>query len=114
MSDLVKTRGSTVALAASIVLGGCAVFGDEADLQWRRVTVAYVQPRAALGSGVDVRCAAPTSGTPDDPVAVVRYRVGRAPYLQAFAIPTGRSLSAGDTVVVHPSRCLVKDAAAAS
>ena len=113
MNSLVTTRGSIAVLAASILVGGCTVLGDTGDSHWRRVSVAYVQPRAALGTGVDVRCAAPTVGAPNDPVAVVRYRVGRAPYLQAFPIPAGRSLSAGETVVVHPSRCIVREAASA-
>ena len=87
---------------------GCSVFNDNAESQWRQVTVINVQPRAELSTGVDVRGVGPAAVPPGDEVAMVKYRVGRAPYLQAFAIPSGRSLHKGDTVVVHPSQCMMK------
>lgn len=100
-------------LVASVTAASCSGFGDDTQSQWRTLTVINVQPRAALGAYVDTRCVDATSVAPSDEVAVVKYRVGRAPYLQAFAIPNGRSLHRGDTVVVHPGQCLLRDAPSA-
>ena len=101
-------------LAVSVTAAGCSVLADDAESQWRQVTVINVQPRAALSKDVDVRCISPNVVAPNDEVAVVKYRVGRAPYLQAFAIPGGRSLHKGDTVVVHPRQCVMRDYTRAS
>ena len=102
------------ALVASMTIAGCSVLTGDTPSQWRTLSVISVQPRAELGSYVDTRCVGPASVAPRDEVAVVKYRVGRAPYLQAFAIPNGRSLHKGDTVVVHPGQCLLKDTVSAS
>lgn len=101
-------------LVTSVAAAGCSVFSDDTQSQWRTLTVMKVQPRAELSTYVDARCVGPASVAPSDEVVVVRYRVGRAPYLQAFPIPSGRSLQKGDTVVVHPGQCLLKDAVRAS
>ena len=92
-------------LAVSVAAASCAGIGGDAGSQRRQVRVLSVQPRSELDPGVDMRCVNPTAADPNDVVAVVRYRVGRAPHLQAFAIPVGRRLKQGDTVVVHPSEC---------
>ncbi len=96
-------------LAASAAAASCSGLGGDAQSQRRQVTVLNVQPRSELGPGVDVRCVDPTAVGPNDDVAVVRYRVGRAPHVQAFAIPVGRRLNKGDTLVVHPSECTMND-----
>ena len=97
--------------AAPVVPGVDAI---DAASYGTKATVISVLPRAQLSTSVDARCVGAASVAPSDEVAVVKYRVGRAPYLQAFAIPGGRSLHKGDTVVVHPSQCLMKDAASAA
>lgn len=104
----------TAVLVTSVTAAGCSVFNDGTQAQWRTLTVIQVQPRAEVSDYVDVRCLGPASVAPSDDVVVVKYRVGRAPYLQAFPIPSGRSPHKGDTVVVHPVKCLLKDAASAS
>lgn len=96
-------------LVVSVTAASGSVFGDDAESQWRQVTVINVQPRAALSTGLDLRCVSPNVVAANDEEAVVKYRVGRAPYWQAFAIPGGRSLHKGDTVVVHPSQCMMRD-----
>lgn len=101
-------------LVASTIAAGCSVFGDDTQSQWRTLTVINVQPRAELSTSVDVHCVGPASVASSDEVVVVKYRVGRARYMQAFAIPSGRSLHKGDTVVVHPGQCLLEDASSAS
>ena len=105
------TRWCNVAvLVASVTAAGCSVFHDDTESQWRTLTVIHVQSRAELGAYVDTRCVGPASVASSDAVVVVKYRVGRARRFQAFPIPGGRSLHEGDTVVVHPSQCLLKDA----
>lgn len=101
-------------LVASVTAAGCSVFQDDAESQWRTLSVIHVQPRAELGTYVDARCLGPDSVGSNDVVIVVKYGVGRARRFQAFPIPSGRSLHEGDTVVVHPSQCLLKDATTAS
>ena len=114
MSKLEKQWRHVAVLVASATAAGCSVFIDDIQSPWRTLTVISVQPRAQLSTSVDARCVGAASVAPSDEVVVVKYRVGRAPYLQAFAIPGGRSLHKGDTVVVHPSQCLIRDAASAA
>ena len=114
MNTLEKHWRHIAMLVASGIAASCSVFHDDAESQWRTLTVINVQPRAELSTYGDARCVGPASVAPSDEVAVVKYRVGRAPHHQAFPIPAGRSLHMGDTVVVHPSQCLLKDAASAS
>ena len=114
MSKLEKQWRHVAVLVVSATTAGCSVFSDDAQSEWRTSTLISVQPRVQLSTYVDARCVGAASVAPSEDVAVVKYRVGRAPYLQAFAIPSGRSLHKGDTVVVHPSQCLIKDAANAA
>ncbi len=101
-------------LVTSVTAASCSVFTDKAQSQWRTLTVINVQPRAEVSADVDARCVGPASVAPSDEVVVVKYRVGRAPYLQALPVPSGRVLHEGDTVVVHPGGCRLEDGASAS
>lgn len=101
-------------LTASVTAASSSVFGGDAESQWRQVTVISVQRRAEVSTGVDMGFVGPDTVAPNDEVAVVKYRVGRAPHRKAFAILGGRCLHKGDTVVVQPSQCTMKDNANAS
>lgn len=114
MNRLEKRWRHGAVLVASVSVASCSVFRDDSESQWRTLTVINVQPRAELSTYVDARCVGPASVAPGDVVVVVKYRVGRALRFQAFPIPGGRSLHEGDAVVVHPSQCLLQDAASAS
>ncbi len=96
-------------LVASMTATGCSIFHDDAESQWRTLPVLHVQPRSELGNHVDAHCVGPAIVALGDEVAVVRFGVGRARHFKAFPMPGGRSLREGDTVVVHPGRCLLKD-----
>lgn len=99
-----------VALIASLTGVGCSGFDSDAESQWRQATVVGVLPRAQLSPYTDARCVDVDSATavPSPEVVLVRYRVGRAPYLQAFVLPNGRAFHSGDTVAVHPSQRAIK------
>ena len=97
-----------VALIASLTGVGCTTFNSDAESQWRQATVVDVLSRTQLGKHVDARCVDSATAAPSDEVVLVKYRVGRAPYLQAFVLPNGRTVHPGDTVAVHPSRCAMK------
>ena len=103
-----------VVLVASLAATSCSTFHDDAESQWRTLHVLHVQPRTELSNYVDAHCVGPAIVAPGDVVAVVKFGVGRARRSQAFPIPSGRSLHEGDTVVVHPGRCLLKDATSAA
>jgi len=110
-----ETRWRNVAaLVASATAAGCSVFHEHTESQWRTLTVIHVQPRAELSAYVEARCVGPVSVVSSDAVVVVKYRASRARRFQAFPIPSGRSLHEGDTVVVHPGQCLLKDTTSAS
>ncbi len=96
------------ALVASLAAVSCSTLNDDAESQWRRATVVGVQLRAPLQAGVDAHCVDAVGAGPGDEVVLVKYRVGRAPYLQAFVVTSGRALHAGDSVAVHPSKCTLK------
>ena len=110
-----ETRWShVVVLLASMTATSCSSFHDDAESRWRTLPVLHVQPRIELSNYVDAHCVDPAIVAPGDVVVVVKFGVGRARRFQAFSIPSGRSLHEGDTVVVHPSRCLLKDSASAA
>lgn len=96
-------------LIAVIFAAGCAVFGGDDEAQWRELTVMGVQSRATLDPSVDISCLKSVAPGSNEAVAVVRFRVNRAQYLQAFIIPKDRRLNVGDPVVVHPIQCILKD-----
>jgi len=104
----IKLCQMTMLIAATGV-AGCSVFSGNDEAQWRKLTVMRIQSRAELSTRVDISCMGSVAAGPNEAVAVVKFRVNRAPYLQAFAIPAGRTLHLGDTVVVNPSRCILKD-----
>ena len=113
--DTVNTRWShVVVLVAMAAATGCSIFSDDVESQWRTLTVLHLQPRAELGSHVDARCLESANAALSDMVVVVGYRISRVRRFQAFPLPRGRSLHEGDTVVVSPGQCLLKDAASAS
>lgn len=114
MREIGNQWGQVAILTASVTAASCSVFGGDAESQWRQATVISVQPRAELSKGVDVSCVGPDAVAPNDEVAVVKYRVGRAPHQKAFAIIGVRSLHTGDTVVVNPGQCTMRDKARAS
>lgn len=114
MREIGYQWGRVALLIASVTAASCSVFGDDPELQWRLATVISVQPRAELSTGVDVDCVGLDAVAPNDAVALVKYRVGHAPYRKAFAILSGLSLHKGDTVVVHPSQCAMRGNAPAS
>lgn len=92
-----------------MMASGCSVFSNNDAAQWRQLTVLRVQSRAELSRSVDVSCLSSVGGDSNDLVAVVKYRVNRAPYLQAFKFPAGRTLHESDTVIFHPSQCAIQD-----
>lgn len=98
----------------SMITASCSFFHDDTESQWRTLVMIRPQPRAELGNHVDARCVDSANVAPGDVLVVVKYRVGRARRYQAFQIPNGRFLREGDTVVVHSSQCLPKDAASTS
>ena len=100
---------SLVALVTSLTGAGCSSFGGGIPSQWwHQSIVVGVQSLARLSSGVDAHCVDALPDGSDDKVVLVKYRVGRAPYLQAFPIPAGRLLNPGETVVAHPSQCTIR------
>lgn len=96
------------ALVASLAAVGCSTFNNDAQSQWLQATVVGVQLRAQLQTGVDASCVDAAGAGPGDEVVLVKYRVGRAPCLQAFAVTSGRALHTGDSVAVHPNKCAMK------
>lgn len=97
-----------LALFAAVLAGCVSAPRDGAFSSWWRKPVLAVMPAGALDPGIDRRC---LSGD-EAAAAVVAFRVGRVPaYRQAFAVPAGASLRAGEDVWVRPRTCELEAAA---
>lgn len=94
--------------AASLTGVGCSAFNVDEESQWRRATVVAVQSRAQLGISADTRCVGVPPAGSNDEVVLVKYRVGRGHYLQAFPAASDRPRHIGDTVAVNPKQCAMK------
>ena len=111
--DALASRGLAwdalyLALCAAVLAGCVSAPRDGAFSSWWRKPVLAVMPAGELEAGVDRSC---LSGH-EAATAVVAFRVGRVPaYRQAFALPAGATLRAGQDVWVRPRTCEL-DAAA--
>lgn len=110
--NLIPTNALTLIVPA--ILAGCSTADDGAAsmLRWN-ASIRSVVHRSAIPSGTDLRCAPPL-GRPVDGleplVAIVRLRVGRAPYDMAFWLPDGLDAQPGASVTVDSRRCKLSPA----
>lgn len=90
--------------------GGCSALNGRSSEWWLASVTDVVSP-LEIPSGVGRNCSA-TSHESSDPkartVALVRYRIGRAPYSAAYAVAADGPIHAGDQVLVQPSSCRIK------
>lgn len=95
----------TTALAAA----GCSsLFDGSADSQQRDAVVVRTMQYAELPSGVDRRCVESPKPGDSGSVTIARYRVNRAPYLQAFTTDAAQQLRSGDRVWAAPRLCSIQ------
>lgn len=100
--------------ASLLILGACA--NEETSglaSQWREGVAMSIVREDAIPEGASSRCIAPPPDSDAQPrdvlVAIVRMRIGRAPFDEAFEIPQGATVRAGDAVRVQPRLCLLRD-----
>jgi len=97
-----------------LILGGCsevAPFGLTS--QWREGVAILIVRRDAIPDGTSMQCISSTANsdaTPRDALfVIVRMRIGRAPFDEAFGLPQGAVVRTGDVVRVQPRSCLLRD-----
>ena len=101
-----------IAVCAAALTAGCAngaLFGPSSAL--RRGSVIAIVAGDAIADGTNLQCATPPGGMAPGraaQVAIVRIRVGRAPYDEAFALPEGSTVQVGDIMIVHPQLCTIR------
>ncbi|MDP1532461.1 MAG: hypothetical protein Q8N44_08035 [Rubrivivax sp.] len=104
------TAAGAAALAAALLAGGCAHIDDLADLQWQQARVAALSTRGNLMRSVDARCVESADLPASAQVVVVKHRIGRSRYLQAYPLPAGAVPAVGDAVILYPMRCVLQPA----
>lgn len=102
-----------VSITAALAATGCSsLFDGSAASPGRDAVVVRTMRYTELPSGMGRRCAALPRPGDDDTVTIVRYRVNRANYLQAFAANAAQQLRSGDRVWVAPRLCSIQFKAA--
>ena len=99
-------------LLVAICGAGCAIVDDAHEDHWRTLVVKDIVRRADLPVDVDPQCVNARAATDTDRIAVVQYRIGRAPYRHAFVLRAEDQVNVGDRVAVNPRLCTVRAAAA--
>lgn len=93
----------------AFVMSGCgSLFNPPPDTWWRSAEVKQILPASELTSDVHSNCVDASSAAGPTYVAIVSYRIGRAPYRQAFTIPAADAVHVGDTVTVNSVLCKLK------
>lgn len=96
------------AACAVTFLSGCAVWYDTQP-HWREAIVQQVAGvNSEVAGSADGRCLAGHRPGSDEPVVIVKFRVGRAPYLLAVPVEAQTAVHVGDTVLVNPQLCRIK------
>lgn len=99
-----------IAICAALT-AGCANGGPSSQL--RRGSVIAIVQRDAIPDGTNPQCATPPGGVAPggaEQIAIVRIRIGRGPYDEAFALPEGSTVQVGDILIVHPQLCTIRPA----
>ena len=89
-------------------VAGCAVVDENHDDHWRTLVVKDIVRRAELPADVDPQCVNARAATDNDRIAIVQYRVGRAPYRHAFVLRSEDQVKVGDRLAVNPRLCAVR------
>ncbi len=101
-----------MALVAVVVSPGCSSIDEGRPTWWHDAVVVRTMSRSDLPAGIDAACArAPAdsaSRNEADRFALVRFRVGRAPYPMLFPLAAEDGVQAGDHVHVEPATCELK------
>lgn len=97
-----------VGLLVGICGAGCAIVDDAHEDHWRTLVVTDIVHRADLPADVDPQCVNARAAPDTDRIAVVQYRVGRAPYRHAFVLRAEDQVKVGDRVAVNPRLCMVR------
>ncbi len=114
MSFSARTSSAASATICAALLAACtngALFGPSSQLRLGSVTA--IVRRDAIPDGVSLQCVTSPGSVAlsgDEQIAVVRMRVGRGPYDEAFALPDGPTVQVGDIMIVHPQLCAIRPA----
>ena len=103
--------GTAMVFAIAAFVAGCATGALDYSSQWWSASVVDVVRASQIPPGADRTCVpAKKANTArgESTVAIVRYRVGRAPVSMAFVMPGQESFLAGDRVLVQPDSCRIK------
>ena len=104
--------GIAMAFAVAACVAGCAAGGAlDYSSQWWSASVVDVVRASQIPPGADRTCLPAKEAKTargESTVAIVRYRVGRAPVSMAFVMPGQEPFLAGDRVLVQPDSCRIK------
>lgn len=95
-------------LLAVLAAAGCSSVFDGYTQAQRDAVVVRTMQYAELPVHVNARCVKPPSSGDPGAVTVVRYRIHRTPYWQAFTAESTPVLHTGDRVVVDPRVCSIQ------